>query len=129
MAGERSGNDVDWLRQPTPTRFQWTTLHPPTPMHNAGEQVHRPDIPYLIVKPQRLQHLTGLLASLNTEIICARSSTSSAALRVIEAGFPLEMGEIAAVIDDAAGKRGIPDGSFVNATGKRGLKPGPSRSR
>jgi hypothetical protein len=96
----------------------------------AVEQVHRTDIPYLMFKPRCVEHLTGLLASLNTEIVCARGSTSPIALRVMEAGFPQEMGEIAAVIDDAIGRRGS-SGQVIptTTTGRRGFRPGPTQSR
>ena len=95
----------------------------------AVEQVHRPDIPYLLFKPRRMEYLAGLLASLNTDIACARGSTSSIALRAIETGFPKEMGEIAAVIDDAIGKRDSSGRPFLKVAGKRSVRPGPSQSR
>lgn len=95
----------------------------------AVEQVHSPDIPYLVLKPHRVEHLAGLLASLNTEIVCARGSTSPIALRAVETGFPQEMGEIAAVIDDAIGKRGGSSRTIMNTTGKRGFRPGPAQGR
>lgn len=68
-------------------------------------QVHRPDIAYLIDKPRQLDRLSGMLASLNTDIVCARTSTSPIALRALEMGFPMEMGAIAALIDEAVGGR------------------------
>ena len=36
MAGGRSGNDVDWLQQPTPYALPMDTLHPLTSLHNPG---------------------------------------------------------------------------------------------
>lgn len=95
----------------------------------AVEQVHTPGIACLLFQPQRLHHLAGLLASLNTEIVCARGSTDPITLRTIEAGFPKEMAEIASVIDDAVGTRGSSGGSYLKATGKRRVRPGPMQSR
>lgn len=85
----------------------------------AVEQVRHTDIPYLLLKPQRVAYLTGLLASLNTDIVCARSATSPVALRALETGFPVEMGRIAAVIDEAVGARRSTSGSFPARGGSR----------
>jgi hypothetical protein len=85
----------------------------------AIEQVRHTDIPYLLLKPQRVAYLTGLLASLNTDIVCARSTTSPVALRALETGFPVEMGRIAAVIDEAVGARRSTSGSFPARGGSR----------
>jgi len=85
----------------------------------AVEQVRRTDIPYLLLKPQKVAYLTGLLASLNTDIVCARSAASPVALRALEDGFPVEMGCIAALIDEAIGARKSPGVAFPARGGSR----------
>lgn len=89
----------------------------------AVGQVHRPDIPYLIDKPRQLDLLTGMLASLNTDIVCARASTSPIAIRALETGFPVEMGAIAALIDEAAGGRRSPAMSFRGRVARNPMQP------
>lgn len=86
-------------------------------------QVHRPDIAYLIDKPRQLDRLTGMLASLNTDIVCARTSTSPIALRALEMGFPLEMGAIAAVIDEAVGGRRSSTLAFRGRAARNPMQP------
>ena len=85
----------------------------------AVEQVRSTDIPYLLLKPQKVIYMTGLLASLNTDIVCARTSTSPVALRALEDGFPVEMGQIAALIDEAVGARRTPCVAFPARGGSR----------
>jgi len=89
----------------------------------AVGQVHKPDIPYLLAKPRQLDLLTGMLASLNTDIICARTSTSPIALQALEAGFPKEMGAIAAVIDEAVGGRKSPTMAFRGRAARNPMQP------
>jgi len=89
----------------------------------AVGQVHQPDIPYLIDKPRQLDRLTGMLASLNTDIVCARTSTSPIALRALETGFPMEMGAIAALIDEAVGGRRSPAMSFRGRAARNPMQP------
>lgn len=69
----------------------------------AIEQVEEPNIPYLVLRPEKLLVLTGMLSSLNTDIMLARTSTCPDALRRHEIGYPQEMGVIAAQIDEALG--------------------------
>lgn len=85
----------------------------------AVEQVRHTNIPYLLLKPQKVAYLTGLLASLNTDIVCARTSTSPVALRALEDGFPVEMGQVASLIDEAVGVRRTPSVSFPTRGGSR----------
>lgn len=86
-------------------------------------QVHQPDIPYLLAKPRQLDLLTGMLASLNTDIVCARTSTSPHALQALEAGFPKEMGAIAALIDEAVGGRKSPAMAFRGRAARNPMQP------
>jgi len=95
----------------------------------AIEQVHRPDIPDLLQTPRRIEYLTGLLASINTDITWARGSTDPAVRCAMEAGFPKEMSRIAAVIDEAIGARESSGRSFLTSKSRRGAKPGPMQAR
>ena len=89
----------------------------------AVVQVHQPDIPYLLAKPRQLDLLTGMLASLNTDIVCARTSTSPLALQALESGFPKEMGAIAALIDEAVGGRKSPSMAFRGRAARNPMQP------
>ena len=65
------------------------------------EQVEDTTIKRLLEEPKQMLVLTGLLASLNTDIWMARSATCADALLRHERGYPQEMGAIAAFIDEA----------------------------
>ncbi|MBM1281483.1 hypothetical protein JQU41_22440 [Ponticoccus sp. SC6-36] len=78
---------------------------PVDPMHPrvllGMEQVEDTTIRRLLEEPKQMLVLTGLLASLNTDIWMARSATCADALLRHERGYPQEMGAIAAFIDEA----------------------------
>lgn len=65
------------------------------------EEVDTPRLPYLRAKPCQLWVLHGMLADLNTEILLAKTTTDTAAIRRFEQGFPKEMAQIAAFMDEA----------------------------
>lgn len=65
------------------------------------EQVEETTIRRFLDEPRDMMALTGMLASLNTDIWTARSATCPDALLRYERGYPEEMGAIAAFIDEA----------------------------
>jgi len=65
------------------------------------EQVEKTTITHFLEEPKQMLMLTGMLASLNTDIWTARSATCPDALLRDERGYPQEMGAIAAFIDKA----------------------------
>lgn len=65
------------------------------------EQVEETTIRHLLEEPKQMLVLTGMLASLNTDIWMARTATCPDALLRHARGYPQEMGEIAAFIDQA----------------------------
>ena len=65
------------------------------------EQVEKTTITHFLEEPKQMLMLTGMLASLNTDIWTARSATCPDALLRHERGYPQEMGAIAAFIDKA----------------------------
>lgn len=65
------------------------------------EQVEKTTITHFLEEPKQMLMLTGMLASLNTDIWTARSATCPEALLRHERGYPEEMGAIAAFIDKA----------------------------
>lgn len=65
------------------------------------EQVEETTIRHLLEEPKQMLVLTGMLASLNTDIWMARSATCADALLRHERGYPQEMGAIATFIDEA----------------------------
>jgi hypothetical protein len=89
------------------------------------EQVERTTIPYLVREPAQMHVLAGMLASLNTDIWMARSSTCRDALLRHERGYPQEVGAIAAFIDKALGldkrrariRKGAPNGAPLSPQG------------
>lgn len=65
------------------------------------EQVEKTTIMHFREEPKQMLMLTGMLASLNTDIWLARSATCPNALLPHERGYPQEMGAITAFIDKA----------------------------
>lgn len=102
---------------------------PVDPMHPrvllGMEQVEDTTIRRLLEEPKQMLVLTGLLASLNTDIWMARSATCADALLRHERGYPQEMGAIAAFIDEALD---LPKRRPENGVG-RGAPQGAPRNR
>jgi len=72
------------------------------------EQVEETTIRHLLEEPKQMLVLTGMLASLNTDIWMARTATCPDALLRHARGYPQEMGAIAAFIDQALDLRPRP---------------------
>lgn len=102
---------------------------PVDPMHPrvllGMEQVEDTTIRRLLEEPKQMLVLTGLLASLNTDIWMARSATCADALLRHERGYPQEMGAIATFIDEALD---LPKRRPENGVG-RGAPQGAPRNR
>lgn len=89
------------------------------------EQVEETTIRHLLEEPKQMLVLTGMLASLNTDIWMASSATCADALLRHERGYPQEMGAIAAFIDQALD---LPKRGPQNGVG-RGTPQGAPRDR
>jgi hypothetical protein len=83
------------------------------------EQVETTTIRHLLEEPKQMLVLTGMLASLNTDIWMAQSATCPDALLRHERGYPQEMGEIAAFIDEALDLR-TPSAQIRGSTPRSG---------
>lgn len=89
------------------------------------EQVEETTIRHLLEEPKQMLVLTGMLASLNTDIWMAQSATCPDVLLRDERGYPQEMGAIAAFIDQALD---LPQHRPQNGVG-RGTPQGALRDR
>lgn len=91
------------------------------------EQVKQTTIHYFLREPSQMDMLAGMLASLNTDIWMARSTTCPDALLRYERGYPEEMSAIAAFIDKALGlgnrrariRKGAPNGAPLSPQRQR----------